>query len=122
MKIDGKVATWLEMVVAPGWRKTRTVPRLHPILGTGERCCSCPETCYAVSVEGRWLCSNNGRLTVLRGLPAAERFIQLVRLESYETGEPADFHVDCATSAHCIAMGHDQTLRSCRQASTTALA
>lgn len=121
MRIDGKVATWLEMVVAPSWRKTRTVPRLHPILGTGVRC-SCAEACYAVSVEGRWLCSNNGRLTVLRGLPAAERFMQIVRHESYETGEPAEFDFDCATSAHCIAMGQDQTLRSCRQPSTTALA
>lgn len=119
MKIDGKVATWLEMVIAPHWRKTQAQFRLHPIDGTGRRCQRCRETCYAVTVDGRWLCSNNGRLTVLRGRATAERFMQLVRHQEYETGEPAEFDLDCATSAHCIAMDSDRTLRSCRQAAAS---
>jgi hypothetical protein len=45
--------------------------------------------------------------------------MQLVRHQEYETGEPAEFDLDCATSAHCIAMDSDRTLRSCRQAAAS---
>lgn len=118
MKIDGKVATWLEMAIAPHWRKTQATFRLHPIRSSHQACERCSETCYAVSVDGRWLCSNNGRLTVLNGLDTAERFMQLIKHDSYAPGEPTEFDFDCRSSGHCISMGRDQTLRACLQAAT----
>ena len=116
MRIQGRVATWLEMVAAATRQQDQTPKvRLHPVAGSDQP--TRPEQqCYAVSVDGRWLCSNNGRLTVLRGELAVDRFMSLLRNIPYETGEPAEFVIDCSTSAHCIAIGRDKSLCSCQRA------
>jgi hypothetical protein len=115
MKIEGKIATWLDMV-APNWGNTPPTFRLHPIENAHPQDGACHEACYALSVDGRWVCSTNGRLTVLKGLETAEHFRQLINHGPYIPGEPTQFVIDCGNTAHCITMGRDQTLHACQHA------
>lgn len=113
MKVDGKVATWLEMVVVPHRHTERVKPCLHPVEGRNGKVELPDQQCYLITVNGRWLCSTNGHITVLQGLNAAERFMQLMKLPAYEQGEPAEFDIDCENGAHCMAIGRDKTLQGC---------
>lgn len=113
MKVNGKVATWLEMVVAPHRHDETVKLCLRPVEGRDGKVESPDKQCYLVTVNGRWLCSTNGHLTVLQGLNAAERFMQLMKLPAYEHGEPAEFEIDCHKGAHCISIGRDKTLHGC---------
>lgn len=114
MKPEGSVATWLEMVVAPHEHDRRVKLTVHAVEATGQSRTQGDETCYVISADGRWLCSSDGRLTVLRGLRSVERFIQLIGHDAYDKGDEAQFTIDCGTSAHCLAIGDDKTLRACR--------
>lgn len=111
MRIEGKVATWLEMVATPHLHRKNLNLKLHPVEETARA--DAEDRCYAISVDGRWLCSNNGSLTVLQGMEAAKRFMRLIRNESFESGEPMPFAIDCSKNAHCIALGRDKRLRGC---------
>jgi hypothetical protein len=115
MRVQGKVATWLDMVAATHFHHAPVEARLHPISGDQPESLDPENQCYAISVDGRWLCSGNGRITVLRGLKSARRFLDLLKLNGYQPGEPAEFAIDCATSAHCMALDKRRGLRNCTQ-------
>lgn len=115
MRVEGRVATWLDTVAATHFHHTPVAARLHPV-SDGQPGDHDPECqCYAISVDGRWLCSSNGRITVLRGLKSARRFLDLLKLSGYQSGEPARFAIDCTTSAHCMTLDKRRGLRNCTQ-------
>lgn len=115
MRSTGTVATWLEAAAAPHSPDQRVRLRVHPLLQEAEQILQKPvaQCCYAISVDGRWLHANDGRLTVLRGLKAVDRFMRLINMSSYEHGEPAQIEVDCGKTAYCIAAGRKARLRQC---------
>jgi hypothetical protein len=103
----GRVATWLELAVAPEWRRQNCSVRLHAIGGKSGGC-------YALSMDGRWLCSSDGRLTVFKGLDSALRFLSIVRVEDFEPGEPTSIAVHCNGQHHCLCVGRDDCLVQCQ--------
>lgn len=113
MKRAQRIVTWLELAVAPHWHHSESVFRLHPV---GKRSNE-DEQYYAVSLNGRWLCSSNGRLTVLRGLATAEYFMRLINMPAYETGEPAEFEIEHG-NAHCLAVSGERGLGTCETLSS----
>lgn len=114
MRVEGKIATWLDTVAATHFHHAPVEARLHPISGSQQLGDADPELqCYAISVDGRWLCSSNGRITILKGLKSARRFLDLLDLSGYQNGEPAQFEIDCTTSAHCMAFDKRRGLRNC---------
>lgn len=119
MERTRKMATWLEMVAAPHLHDENVRLRIHPVQECNKNHKASPQ-CYAISMDGRWLYSNDGSLTVLRGRNAVDRFMQLVRMPRYEHGEPAALKIDCGRNAHCIAIGPDQSLHGCAPSSPDA--
>lgn len=115
MKVQGKVATWLDTVAATHFHHAPVHACLHPIAGEHANTGRANQPCYAISVNGKWLCSSNGRITVLRDLKSAQRFLELLNLPIYENGEPARFEVDCTNSAHCMAFDKRGGLKNCSQ-------
>lgn len=116
MRRTGKVATWLEVAAAPHARDTSVRLRVHPLVPGVDEIPQKPgsdQCCYAISVDGRWLYSNDGRLTVLKGMKAVDRFMRLIDMSYYESGEPAQIDVNCGKTAHCMATGRNESLRGC---------
>lgn len=111
-RTTGKVATWLELATVPHSRDKRVSVQVHPLLpdsgGKPRRCQE--ECCYTISVDGRWLHAGDGRLTVLKGMEAVDRFMRLVRLPVFEPGEPAAIEVDCSKTAYCMTTGRRSRL------------
>jgi hypothetical protein len=115
MRRTGKVAMWLEAAAAPHSRDRSVRLRVHPLLPGADELPPQPrhKRCYAISVDGRWLYSNDGRLTVLKGMKAVDRFMRLINMSYYESGEPAQIDVNCGKTAHCMATGRNESLRGC---------
>lgn len=110
MELKGRVTTWLDTIVATRIRQSPVKATVHP-LGQTDR--KGTEPCFAVSINGRWLCSTNGRVTVLHGRKAAERFIGLLGISECRTGDPIKLEVDCSSTAHCMGLDRRLTLRTC---------
>ncbi|AYH43198.1 hypothetical protein [Azoarcus sp. DN11] len=104
--IPGKVATWLELAVAPDWRRQQCRIRVH-MVGPREG------ACYAISMDGRWLCAGSGELTVFRGLSAALHFLKLLRIEDFEPGEPAGMPAVGTGRHYCMCADKKKGLLPC---------
>ncbi|WP_211091447.1 hypothetical protein [Pseudothauera rhizosphaerae] len=100
-----RIATWLELAVAPEWRRRSCKVRVHAL---GEK----DSGCYALSMDGRWLCTGDAQLTVFKGLDAALHFLKLVRIEDFEPGEDAGI-AECSGQRFCLCIGRDNHLSSC---------
>lgn len=103
METKGRNATWLELAVAPLWRLGQVRIRLHRLTG------GC-DNCLGITVDGRWLCANDGRLTIFGCRDAARRFLELLRIDKVEDGASADLPPVCGV--HCMRLG-TRGLRSC---------
>lgn len=101
-----RVATWLELAVAPEWRRQQCAVRIHA-MGTEH------SGCYALSMDGRWICSGDGRLTVFRGFDAALRFLRALRVEEVERGAALTDDVACDGRHYCLCVGRDDCLAQC---------
>lgn len=88
-------ATWLELAVAPVWRRDKFVVKVHSLLEHGENC-------FVLSVDERWLCSGEGKLTVFRSRDAVDRFLQLLGVAARQEGEPADEGTVGNGEHHCL--------------------
>ena len=100
MELEGRNATWLELAVAPLWRLGQTRVRLHALSG-GE------EGCLGITVDDRWLCANDGRLTVFGCRDSALRFLELLRIDHMEDGEPSELPADCGCrDVQCMRLGN----------------
>lgn len=106
MELKGRNATWLELAVAPLWRLGQTQVRIHPLSG-GRDCC------VGITVDDRWLCANDGRLTVFGCKDSAVRFLELLRIDHMEEGDPAEMTADCGCEkVQCLRLGA-RGLREC---------
>lgn len=103
---SGKLATWLELAVAPDWRRSACKIRVHAL---GQR----DGGCYAISMDNRWLCVGSGGLTVFRGLSAALRFLKLLRIDNFEPGEAADVASLCTGERYCLYEDKNRGLLAC---------
>lgn len=112
MRTTGKVATWLEIAAAAHWRDKRPSLRVHSLVQAANEVSQTlrRQGYYGITVDGRWLYSNNGRLTVLKGMKAVERFTDLIKVPTYESGEPTQVDVDCLKNSHCIAVDRNLAL------------
>jgi hypothetical protein len=106
MNMTGKVATWLELAVAPEWRRNRCKIRLHAVGGTNG-------SCFAISMDERWLCAGSGGVTVFNGLGAALHFLKLLRVEDFEPGESAEDVLPCDGTRFCLCADKRRGLVSC---------
>ena len=99
MEIKGRRSTWLELAVAPVGRLGRTQVRVHA-LGGGHA------GCLAITVDDRWLCANDGRLTVFKCRDAVLRFLRLLRIDHMEDGEPRELPAPCGRQdVKCMRLG-----------------
>lgn len=114
-RMSGKIATWLEVAAAAHSRDKRVSLRVHPLVQAADETPRkrMDKAYYGITVDGRWLHSSNGRLTVLRGLTAVDRFTHLIKMPAYESGEPAQIDVDCGETSHCIAVDRNKALHGC---------
>lgn len=100
------VATWLELAVAPAWRRNECRILIHAIGAPhGE--------CYAISMDGRWLCVGSGSLTIFHGLAAAEHFLKLLRIEAFELGDTVDAPVTGKGIGYCLCSDKARGLLPC---------
>lgn len=106
MELKGRNATWLELAVAPLWRFGQTRIRIHRLSGGREHC-------LGIRVDERWLCANDGRLTVFGCRASAVRFLELLRIDQVDDGEASDLLAKCGCDdVQCLRMGA-RGLRSC---------
>ena len=102
-----KVATWLELAVAPEWRRNEFKVRLHAV-GLEKN-----GGCYAISLDDRWLCVGNGGVTLFHGLSAALHFLKLLGIEHFEPGEAADHSLASHATRYCLASDTQNALLPC---------
>ncbi|THF66308.1 hypothetical protein E6C76_05550 [Pseudothauera nasutitermitis] len=101
-----KVATWLELAVAPEWRRQNCKVRVHALSDRAGGC-------YAISMDERWLCTGDGRLTVFKGLDAALRFLKVVHVEDFEAVDVPAQPMECMGQSFCLCVGRDDHLGPC---------
>lgn len=110
MEIKRRRATWLELALAPLERLGRAQVQVHA-LGGGEA------GCLALTLDDRWLCANDGRLTVFKGRDAVVRFLKLLRIERVQEGDARDLPAACRREdMHCMCLGA-RGLRACELSS-----
>jgi hypothetical protein len=98
-EVNGRYSTWLELAVAPRWRLDRVQVQLHPLQGGRDHC-------LGITVDGRWLCANDGRLTVFGTRDSALRFLSLLHIEGVGEGDASDLLARCGChSAQCLRLG-----------------
>lgn len=106
-QMPARVATWLELAIAPEWRRQHCSVRVHA-LGNRSK-----GGCYALSMNDRWLCTGDGSLTVFKGIDAALRFLKVVRVEDFEPGETPDVDVIGNGRQYCLCVGRGGELTPC---------
>lgn len=108
MEIKPRRSTWLELAVAPLWRLGQARVRVHA-LGGGHA------GCLAITVDERWLCANDGRLTVFKCREAVMRFLKLLRIDHMEEGEACESSMPCGRQdVQCMRLG-PRGLRTCAE-------
>ncbi|MDD2872223.1 MAG: hypothetical protein PHG21_01215 [Azoarcus sp.] len=108
MDRNGRVATWLELAVAPEWRRKTMNVCVHPI---GAR----DDQCFAISMDGRHLCASNGQLTTFRGRPAVERFLHIVQIDSFNLAEPDPGMNSFPRGYFCLCLNRQNNLGPCAE-------
>ena len=99
MELNGRNATWLELAVAPVWRRGQAKVKVHHLSGGRGQC-------VGITVDERWLCANDGRLTVFGCRDSAARFLKLLQVDHMEDGSPA-----AMPGGQCAVQGMVQCLR-----------
>ncbi|NMG31614.1 hypothetical protein [Aromatoleum evansii] len=109
--ISSNVATWLELAVAPHWRRDKCRIRVHAISGYGDNC-------YAISMDERWLCVGQGRPTIFHGLSAALHLLKTLRIENFEPGDPTSLPPLSAGDTYCLRLDGTKGIQPCGCART----
>ncbi|WP_227814504.1 hypothetical protein [Nitrogeniibacter aestuarii] len=99
-------ASWLDIAAAPIWKTTRPRICIHAM-------CVHNSTCHAISLDGRWICSTDGSLSVFETRRSAEHFLELAHVETFEEGEDAELAPGCDCHTHCISFRERQGLAPC---------
>ncbi len=108
MDRNGRVATWLELAVAPEWRRKSMHVCVHPV-GAGD------DQCFAISMDGRRLCASNGQLTTFRGRLAVERFLHMVQIETFDLAEPDPGMSSFPRGYFCLCLNRQNCLSPCAE-------
>ncbi len=103
-----RVATWLDLAAMPHWWPNPRRLRLHAVGGRRNGC-------FAVSVDGRWLHTSDGELTVFHGLETAVRFLKAARIEAFEPGEAPPEPVRCDGRHFGLGVGRNGCMMTCRE-------
>ena len=106
METSRDIATWLELVVAPEWRKNSCKIRVHAVGGRDGNC-------FAISMDERWLCAAGGALTVFCGRASALHFLKLLRIDEFEPGEPPPNGLRCEGNRCCLCADSAKGLTRC---------
>ncbi len=107
METSRDIATWLELFVAPEWRKSACKIRVHAVGGRDGNC-------FAISMDDRWLCAAGGALTVFCGRESALHFLKLLRVDDFESGEPPQNGLRCEGNRCCLSADGAKGLTRCR--------
>lgn len=102
-------ASWLDIVAAPIWQRQGTRVCIHAV-------CLDDCTCHAISLNGRWICSTDGSLSVFQTRQSAEHFLELAHIDAFEEGEVAELAPACNGHTHCISFQDKRGLRPCEAA------
>lgn len=102
-----RIAGWLDVAAAPIWNGASAKICIHPV-------CLHNCTCHAISLDGRWVCAGDGRLTIFKSHESAEHFLALAHIDHYERGESAELANDCGVSTQCVTFRPKSGLRPCR--------
>lgn len=94
------MATWLELTLCSLRHEQPVIYRIHELKSDYDTPAGSPS--FAISLNGRWLCSTNGRLTVFRGREAAEHFMSLLNVSCLEAGEPLQSWSSHICDADCV--------------------
>ena len=109
-----RVATWLELAAAPVLGREDCRVKLHAV-GDEEG------SCFAISMDDRWVCAGNGDLTIFKGLRAALHFLEVLHVEAFEPGERASQVQPCGGGHLCLMADRDGGLLPCRPCAPTRL-
>lgn len=107
MGMIGRVATWLELAAAPQHHSRKGTVRVHPVGGEDG-------SCFAVSVDGRWVCTGSGEVTVFKGIDAVLHFFEVLHVEAFEPGCGTDENLLCDAAHYCVQCDRRQGLQPCR--------
>ncbi|MFV0664262.1 hypothetical protein [Denitromonas sp.] len=102
-----RMAGWLEVAASPLWSSDRATLRIHPV-------CMHHCTCHAISLNGRWVCSSDGSLTIFHSRESAEHFLELAHIDHYELGEPAEISDAMPLKTQCVSFRPRKGLVACR--------
>lgn len=110
MDIKKRHATWLELAAARLSLLGQGRIRLHTLTG------GC-RSCFGITLNDRWLCANDGRLTIFDCREAARRFLALLRIDKVEDGGAAA--LPGGSDVQCMRLG-TRGLRVCNGRGTPA--
>ena len=99
-------ASWLDIAAAPIWQGHKAKVCIHPV-------CLHDCNCHAISLNGKWICSTDGSLSVFQNRASAEHFLELAHVSSFEEGEAAELAPDCDHHTQCIAFRQRTGLSPC---------
>lgn len=105
--IRSELVTWLELAVAPHWRRDKCRIRVHAISGRGENC-------YAISMDERWLCIGSGQPTVFHSLSAAMHLLKVLHIEDFEPGETTSLSPVGTGDPYCLCSDRTKGIQPCR--------
>ena len=103
-----RIAGWLDVAAAPIWGGAAAKVCIHPV-------CLHNCTCHAISLNGRWVCSSDGSLTIFQSHESAEHFLALAHVDHYERGESAELAEDSGVRTQCVAFRPRSGLQPCRE-------
>jgi len=99
-------AGWLDVAAAPIWQGRKARVCIHAV-------CLHDCTCHAISLNGRWVCSTDGSLSVFQTRESAEHFLELAHVSAFEEGESAELSPSCDGHTHCISFKQAAGLSPC---------
>ncbi|MBR0566062.1 hypothetical protein J5J83_08035 [Azoarcus sp. L1K30] len=108
MENIGRVATWLELAIAPEWRREAMRICVHPVGPEDDQC-------FAVSMDGRRLCASDGKLTTFRGRRAVERFLSMVHIDDFDICAPDPTIRTFPRGHFCLCLNRQNCLSPCEE-------
>lgn len=111
MGTSERVATWLELAIAPQRQSHKRTVRVHSVGGKSG-------SCFAVSMDGRWVCAGNGEITVFKGIGAVLHFFQVLGVETFEPGTCSEESLPCDVGQYCLKCDRLKGLLPCHRCRT----
>jgi hypothetical protein len=100
---------WLDVAAAPIWPGRQARVCIHSL-------CLHDGTCHAISLDGRWVCSTDGSLSIFQTRESAEHFLELAHINRFEDGEAAELAPGCVYRTQCISFNRRAGLAPCEEA------